>query len=336
MTNIGGAPDAATAAADEITVSILVISYNTREMTLDCLESVVEKTRDVKYEIVVLDNASTDGSVDAIAAWMDTRQSSDAQPRMRLVRRTDNLGFGRGNNVAAAEASGDYLLLLNPDTRLLDDAVSAIVAFARRRPGARIWGGRTLFEDGRLNPTSCWGDPTLWSLLCDATGLTLLFPRSETFNPNAYGAWQRDREREVDIVTGCFLLIERAFWEELGGFDPDFFMYSEEADLCRRARQRGALPAITPEATLIHHGAASERIFGPKVVRLYKSKATYFRKHWSGWRCRLGCFLIELRALGRATGFAVAARLTGRDRYRASSADWWHVWQHRREWRKGY
>jgi GT2 family glycosyltransferase len=308
-------------------------------MTRDCLRSGVAETGGAGYEIIVVDNASSDGSAGAIAEWIETELPGRAPgpvPPARLIRLEENIGFGRGNNVAAAEARGAFLLLLNPDTLLQSDAVAEVMAFASRRPQARIWGGRTLFADGSLNPSSCWGDTTLWSLLCETLGLNVFFPRSALFNPTAYGGWERDREREVDIVTGCFLLIERDFWHELDGFDPDFFMYSEEADLCYRARLRGARPAITPAATLVHHDGASDRILGPKAVRLFRGRMTYLRKHWTGPRYRLGGFLIELRALGRAVAFGLAGRATGRQSYRESADQWWHVWRHRDEWRKGY
>ena len=119
-----------------------MISYNTRAMTLDCLRSLEAETT-VPHELIVLDNASPDGSAAAIAA---------AFPELRLIASPDNHGFAKGNNVAAREARGDYLLLLNPDTLVLDRAIDRLVAFAERRPAAGIWGGRTLNGDGTLEP----------------------------------------------------------------------------------------------------------------------------------------------------------------------------------------
>src|SRR5262245_16826178 len=148
-------------------LSILVISYNTAEMTLACLDSVAAETRETAYEIIVVDNASSDGSADAVAA---------AHPEIRLIRSDENMGFARANNVAAKTAKGDVLLLLNPDTVVLDGAIDRLVAFAKARPKARIWGGHTVFGDGSPNPSNCWRRMDLWNLLCRATGLTGLFP----------------------------------------------------------------------------------------------------------------------------------------------------------------
>jgi len=296
-------------------LSIIVVSYNTREMTLACLRSVFQQTRDTPFELLVIDNQSSDGSADAIEA--------EFGGRLTLVRSDDNLGFARANNVLARQARGTYLLLLNPDTVVLDGAIDRLMAFAARRPQAGIWGGRTLFGDRSLNPTSCWRRQTLWSLVCHATGLSAVFRRSTLFNPEGMGSWKRDSEREVDIVTGCFFLIERSLWERLGGFDPAFFMYGEEADLCLRARALGARPRMTPTAEIVHYGGASERVKADKLVRLLRAKAMLIRRHWSPVMAAVGVRLLALGCLTRS----VAAR-----RGSESGQFWSAGWRRRAEW----
>lgn len=308
-------------------VSILVVSYNTRDMTVACLQSVLAKVRGVNVELIVVDNASTDGSATAI----DT-----AVPEAHLIRLEKNIGFGRANNLAARDARGRYLLLLNPDTLLRHDAVTAIVDFAGRCPDALIWGGRTVFADGSLNPTSCWRDPGLWSLVSQLSGLSRVLSRSELFNWEAYGGWQRDRERRVDIVTGCFLLIERSFWESLDGFDPDYFMYAEETDLCYRARLCGARPAFTPTAEIVHYDGASEAIRGPRMVRIFQGRVTYFRKHWSIPRRTAALALVRGFVLSRVLGYDILARVAGHNRFSGTAEQWMYVWRHRADWLSGY
>ncbi len=304
-------------------VSIVVVSYNTRQMTLDCLASVFAETRE-PFELIVIDNASTDGSAEAIAAaW------PQGTPGFSVLAETRNHGFAGANNIAARHARGEYILLLNPDTVVLDGAIDRLLAFARRTPAAQIWGGRTLNADRSLNPSSCWGEQTLWSVFCRATGLTGLFPRSELFNPEAYGGWQRDGERAVGMVSGCFFLLPRRLWEQLGGFDLSYFMYGEEADLCLRARRLGAQPRITPEATVIHYGGASETVRTDKMVRLLKAKITLVDRHFPAWQRAPGRALLMLWPLTRA----MATRLAGR---RDSAAVWTAVWRRRREWAGGY
>lgn len=308
-------------------VSILVVSWNTREMTLACLRSVLAETR-AAFELIVVDNASDDGSAAAIAAEFG------ADPRVRLIEEAENHGFARANNLAARGARGEFLLLLNPDTVTLDGAIDRLLAFARARPEAGIWGGRTVFADGWLNPTSCWARPTAWSAFCRVSGLTGLAPRSALFNPEAYGGWARDAEREVDVVTGCFLLIGRALWERLGGFDPAFLMYGEEADLCLRARAMGARPRFTPEAVIVHHGGASETVRADRVARILRGKASVMRRHLRGpsrWAA-LTCH--RLWPLTRWGAASLLGALPGR---RAESAAVWReVWRRRGEWAEGW
>ena len=151
---------------------------------------------------------------------------------------------------------------------------------------------------------------TLWSLFCRASGLTGLFPRSALFHSEAYGGWARDSVREVDIVTGCLLLIARTTWDRLGGFDRAFTMYGEEADLCLRARALGARPMITPEATIIHYGGASETVRADKMVRLLRAKRELVTRHFGPLSRPLAAGLLMLWPLGRAVLLGVAARLT--------------------------
>ena len=318
---------AANRVADRIELSILVVSYNTRELTLAALHSVVRETRHTRYEIIVVDNASSDGSADAIAAEF---------PQVRLFAIPENIGFAAANNRASVAARGEYLLLLNPDTLVLDSAIDRLVDFARREPLAKIWGGRTLYADGRLNPSSCWGRITMWNLFCRASGLTGIFKSSEILNGEAYGDWQRDRVRSVDIVSGCFFLIRRQDWQGLGGFSPLFFMYGEEADLCLRARAGGARPMITPEATIVHLGGASERARTGKMIRLLAAKATLIERHFSGASRFLAHLLLAAWPVSRWLAYRLGYALAGTDHYRESMAAWAEIWTARGQWSGGY
>lgn len=311
----------------QIDVSILIVSFNTREMTLEAISSAVRETKATTYEIIVVDNASTDGSADAIAAH---------PARPKLLRLSENIGFARGNNLAAEHATGRYVLLLNPDTVVKDGAIDRLVAFARDNPRALIWGGRTLFGDGSLNPASCWQRITPWNLAMRATGLAAVFPRSEVFNPEAYGGWPRDTVRDVDIVSGCFLLIPRPVWLTLGGFDPVYFMYGEEADLCLRARRIGARPVVTPDATIVHHGGASEKTRAGKMIKLLSAKSTLIARHWPRGTVTAGQILLMAWPLSRWIACSVLARLTNDPGKRHAAATWGAIWAARGEWQSGY
>jgi GT2 family glycosyltransferase len=308
-----------------VDLSILVVSYNTKAITLEALSSLFRYPPPVDFQVIVLDNQSPDGSGEAIRK---------AFPKVDLIAHPTNVGFARANNIAAERARGRRLLLLNPDTVTLENSHGALWAFAEREPDRGIWGGRTLYGDLSLNPTSCWGRITLWSLLCSSLGLTHAFPDSPLFNPETYGGWRRDTQADVDIVTGCFFLIDTELWRRLGGFDKAFFMYAEEADLCLRAKALGARPAITPDAEIVHLGGASESIAVDKIVRLMRGRATLIRKHWSPPARALGLALMWLWSASRLVG---SSFLSGRrDAPGTSKSKWSAIWRRRSEWLAGY
>ncbi len=310
--------------ADSIDLSILMVSYNTSELTVESLLSVVDQTTDVSYEIIVVDNASEDDSVAAIEAEC---------PSVKLIRLAENVGFAAANNLAAKQARGQKLLLLNPDTVILEGAIQKLVRFSERRPEAGIWGGRTYLDShlDLVNLGSCWGLPTPWSLLCEALGLNALFSGSVLFNSEHYGHWPRDSEREVGMVAGCFLLITLELWNQLGGLDSDFFMYFEDTDLNIRARKLGHCPAITPDATIIHLGGASEPDQGEKLERFHKSKVRLLRIHWSPVMMRVGMVLLVLRPLVRCLAYGFAS-LIRPDAFAPRARTWRHVWRSRTRW----
>ena len=306
-------------------LTVIMISYNTRELTLAALRTLLATTRNTPIHVVVLDNASTDGSADAVAVTF---------PQVDLIRSSENLGFARANNVVAAKATTEYLLLLNPDTECHSGAVDNLMAFAAAQPQAGIWGGRTVFADGSLNIASCWQRITPWSVFCLAVGLTAMFPRSRIFNTEALGSWKRDTIREVDIVSGCFFLVRRDLWARLGGFSLRYFMYGEEADLCLRARHLGFRPMITPDAEIMHLvGAASSSRAGQRVM-VTKARVTLIRDHWPAWQVPLG---IGLMWLWGALRFMAAQTLSMiSDRARTRAVYWAEIWAKRRDWLEGY
>jgi N-acetylglucosaminyl-diphospho-decaprenol L-rhamnosyltransferase len=302
-------------------VSIVIVTYKCREAAQACLASIYRTTSGVDFEVIVLDNASEDGTVEMVRSEF---------PEVRLIPSSENLGFGAGCNQAAAEARGEYVFLLNPDTELHDGAVRHLVEFAREHPENGVYGGRTLRPDGALDPGSCWAAPSVWSLFCFAMLLTSAFRGSRFFDPEVMGGYKRDTVREVDIVTGCLLFVPRAHWEALGGFDLRFFMYGEDADFSLRAREAGLRPIVTPGAVVTHEVGVSSRADGDKLILLSKGKATLLRKHWSGLRLRTGLLLLSAGAGVRALFGSARGRRGG------SASAWRDVWRGRRAWLEGY
>jgi GT2 family glycosyltransferase len=222
------------------------------------------------------------------------------------------------------------VLFLNPDTTVHPGMLDALRQAALRRPEARIWGGRNVTETGALDKRSCAGIPTVWSTLCFGLGLSSAFRDNPIFDPESLGGWQRDDEREVGMVVGSLLMIDKGLFDALGGFDSDYFMYGEDLDLCMRARQHGARPIIVPDAVITHVvGASSTNV--SKRLLLLKGKATCARRHSGPLRAAVMVRLLSLGVLVRAKGAAL------RMPQRASATGGWpEAWDRRAEWQSGY
>lgn len=303
-------------------LSVIIVSYQTCALTLRAIKSALSQ-HGPSLEVIVVDNASTDGTASAIAHTF---------PEVRLLAQAENLGFARANNLAALQARGRFLLLLNPDATALPGAFAEITGFARHWPDAMIWGGRVVRADGTINPRSCARRPTLWSVIAQAAGLSALWPGLPVFNAEAMPAWDRGEMRHVDIVVGCFLLIQRADWDRLGGFDPAYFMYGEDVDLCLRAARIGGRPAITPRAMILHDEGASQP-HGPREVQLLAARIRYLRQHLPRFHKAPAVGVIRLGALLRLTCYFILASLSERLPHLVRVK---HIWAMRGLWWNGY
>lgn len=298
-------------------VSIIVVSYNTVGAIDACLQSIRRETaRSIDYEIIVIDNASSDGSAEMLRTL---------HAGVQLIELGRNVGFAAACNQAARSASGKYLLLLNPDAQLVGDTVSALLEAASTHPDAGIYGGRSVHADGTVDPRSCWSRPTPWSLFCFATGLSTAFARTRYFDPESIGRWQRDSTQSVDVVTGFLMLVRRDTWEQLGGFDERFFLYGEDLDFSTRAKTAKWSPMITPDAVVIHAGGGSSATRTDKLVLLMAGKATFIHKHWHG---RQRSFGIRCLLIGTAVRAALSSSI--------SPCPWRYAWHRRNDWLSGY
>ena len=304
-----------------IDVSILMVSYNTSELTCAAIQSVYDQTRDVSFELIVVDNNSSDGSADEIAKRF---------PELNLIRLESNIGFAAANNLASEHATGKYILLLNPDTVVLDSAIDKLVGFAEENPEYGIYGGATRFGDMSRNPTAGWNMSTVWSLFSTAIGLSSISRRSRLFNPESLEWWDWSEPREVDIVTGCFLCIELDLWRKLEGFDVRFHMYAEDADLCLRSAEIGKKSILYPEAEIVHLGGASEGIRADKMSRLLKAKVQLFNKHWNPLKARYAIVMLKLWSLSRTLVFRLLYKI--KPNKKASYESWLEIWNRRCEW----
>jgi GT2 family glycosyltransferase len=318
------------AAAFPAELSVVIVTYRNAEDIVRCLGAVGQASSPVPMEVIVVDNASGDGT--AAAARV-------AAPDARVVERAVNDGFAGGCRVGAATAAGQWLLFLNPDAVIAPDAIEALLGCALRHPRAGIVGGRFVHADGSADPRSWWGRPSPWSALCFALGLTSLLRRSAVFDPESPRPWAADprEERAVPVVTGALMLVRRELWDELDGFDPVFFMYGEDADFCLRAAAGGCRPMVTAQAICVHEGGKSSTTVG-KLILLFTGKATLIRRHFpAGLRAAgVGLLLagVGLRAAGSRLVNSVSPARQGRPTTRGE--DWRALWAARDQWRGGW
>lgn len=306
-------------------LDIIVVSYNTAELTLRAIRSIYEQTKDTSFHLTVLDNDSHDGSADKIA---------EAFPDLTLIRSTTNTGFSGGNNMAAKHSNAEHLLLLNPDTVVLDGAIDKLYQFALRKQENGIWGGITLNNDLSINSHNAWSKPTTLTLLFSALGLSKVFSDSCFFNKANYGCWKRDSEKKVDMIQGCFLMTRRELWDKLGGLDESFFMYGEESDYCLKAINKGFQPIITPHAKIIHQGGASEPSFSGKMIKLLKGKVELVNRHSKAWEKPLHKGLLLLYVTNKVVTSKIQSTL--KSSKKESAQEWGKVMQANSSWLKGW
>lgn len=252
-------------------VSVVIVNWNTHDLLRGCLASVATETR-VSHEVIVIDNASRDGSAAMVAAEF---------PTVVLIANTQNRGFAAANNQGLAVAKGRHVLLLNPDTVILDDAIGRMLAWLARHPGIGCAGCQVLEAPGVIQQTS-FRDPTPLNLALVETGLHRLARWLPVFGRPWYRGWDRRSQRDVDVVSGMFMLVPRPVLEAVGPLDEAFFVYAEEADWCRRIRKAGWRCVFTPVARIIHldGGGKSTVQIRPRMhVQMQKSHLIYVRKH---------------------------------------------------------
>ena len=252
-------------------VSVIIVSWNTCAVTRDCLRSVFDQTRGIDFEVIVVDNASRDGSAEMVRREF---------PEAVLIENRENRGFAAANNQAMRLARGKYVLLLNSDTVLIDGAIQKSYAFIEKRPEAGVVGCKARNEDGSLQYT-CLMFPGLVNQLLLAAGLSRAFPNNRFFGRAEMTWWDHGEVREVDYVAGCFMLVRRAAIEQAGMMDEKYFMYAEEADWCLRLRRTGWKVFYYPGAEYYHLLGASEKSsVRDMTLERRKSLLCFFNKNF--------------------------------------------------------
>ncbi|MBM4028515.1 MAG: glycosyltransferase [Planctomycetes bacterium] len=255
-------------------LSIVIVNYNTRELLRRCLESIYGGANGTPFEIWVVDNHSRDDSVAMVRSLF---------PRVRVIENPANVGFSRANNLVVAQSRSDYVLLLNPDTLILADAIERTVKFMRTHPHVGIAGCKVLNRDGTLQLACRRSIPTPEVAFYRMTGLSRLFPRSRVMARYNMTYQNPDETQEVDAVSGAFLMIRRQVIEQIGLLDEQFFMYGEELDWCLRTKQAGWSVMYYPEAQIVHYKGQSTQYNSRRAAfEFYRAMVLFHRKHFAG------------------------------------------------------
>ncbi|MEM7115902.1 MAG: glycosyltransferase family 2 protein [Chloroflexota bacterium] len=250
-------------------LSIIIVSWNVRELLHACLTSIEQGRGDLELEVIVVDSASHDGSPDMVREHF---------PEVVLLAETENVGFPKGNNLGMGVANGRYLLLLNPDTEVIGDALPTMVRYMDANPQVGVVGSQLLNDDGTIQ-SSRRRFPTLATGFFESTWLQPYAPKSllRDFYVEDVG----DGETAVvDWVMGACLLTRHTIWQQVGGMDEAYFMYSEELDWCRRIKQADWEVVYLPTAQVIHYsGKSSEQAVTARHINFNRAKLRYFRKY---------------------------------------------------------
>lgn len=276
-------------------LSIIIISYNTKEITKKCIETCIASLQtnpQIKAEIIVLDNNSTDGTLEMLEAFQKIskliHQSAD-QLSIKIINSHENLGFSRGNNQAVKQATGNVLLFLNSDIEVIGDGIPMLYDyFISKKNQFNFIGGKLLEKDGHTPQASAgpfYTLPVVFAALFlkgDYYGLT-------RYSPNAI--------KKVDWVSGACIMCKKEIFNKTSGFDEKIFMYMEEIDLLYRAKKLGLITGFYPNAKLIHFGSASSASRTQPIIQVFKGFLYFYKKHRSDFEYKLLVYMLQLKAL---------------------------------------
>jgi GT2 family glycosyltransferase len=253
-------------------ISILILNYNTRELTINVLRSVFESDTSCLYEVILVDNASKDDSIKHIQCEF---------PQVILILNNENVGFAKANNQAMRIAQGRYVLLLNSDTLIQPDTLETMLQFMDKHPEVGAAGCKLVLQDGTLDKACKRGFPTPSASFYYAFGISKLFPHVPRFNQYQLGYMDPDDAYPVDCLVGAFMFVRRTAIDQVGMLDEEFFMYGEDIDWCYRIKQAGWVNYYYPKTQILHLKGASSRRKPVKIVyEFHRAMWLFHRKHY--------------------------------------------------------
>jgi GT2 family glycosyltransferase len=272
---------------DTVDVTIVIVSYNVRQYLRQCLESIDRCRHAHRLQVIVVDNASHDGTVAMLSPLF---------PWVEFIGLNENIGFGRANNIGIERARGRYTLILNPDTILAEDTIARMIEYMDAHPEVGICGCKLLNADGTFQEQCRRGFPTPWAAFTKLFGLQALFPRSRVFAQYNQSFRSPDETYYVDAVLGAFMFCRTEQLRAIGGFDPDYFMYAEDLDLCYRMLKAGYRTAYVPTTSIVHFKGESTRRSRINDVRVfYEAMLQFARKHYGSNRLFLSVLYAGIR-----------------------------------------
>lgn len=255
-----------------IDLSVVIVTWNNKELLSKCLTSIFKYLINNRYEVIVVDNASEDGSVEMVRKYF---------PQAKLIRNKVNLRYAGGNNVGIQKAKGRYVLLLNNDTLLVDSSLSKLTKILDKNPKVGALGPKLLNEDLTLQPSARNFPNPIFHFL-ELTGLVTFLPRSALIGKFYYISEDHNKFKSVDWVSGAALCLRRKALDQIGYLDEDYFFYSEEVDICYRLKKHGWGTFFTPEVRLIHYGNKSGvSLKETRFLQQLKSNDLFLAKHYS-------------------------------------------------------
>ncbi len=288
-------------------LSIIIVNYNCGRLLIPLLKQLFQ-VKDIDLELFVVDNNSTDGSVEAIAKDF---------PSVKLLANKENIGFAKANNQVLRLANGEYILFLNPDTEVPPETLSKVLRFIEGRGDIAALTCRVELKDGSLDKACHRGFPTPWASISYFLGLEKIFPKSKIFARYHMGWEDLTKPHEIDSPSGCFFLARKKVLDEVGGFDEDYFLYGEDVDLSFRIREKGYKIFFYPEAKIIHYkgvssgvkissmgiSAATKKTRDLAIRSFYSANRLFFKKHLAkrypffvNWLVSLGSWLLEKKS----------------------------------------
>jgi GT2 family glycosyltransferase len=269
------------------------VSWNARRYVEECLQSLEAQDISRRLEIIVVDNASTDGSPAMIRQCF---------PKVTVVQNDQNVGFARANNIGIQRTTGRYIFLINSDVNVSPDCLRQVLEYMEQNRAVGLLGPRMLSPDGKT-ARSCMRFPTLWNSLCRALALDTLFSKSRWFGGFLMRDFEHDRTADVEVLNGWFWSVRREALERVGLLDERFFIYGEDIDWCRRFQQAGWRVVFYPHATALHYGGASSSNAPVRFsIEMERANLQYWKKHHGGaaWLTYAGILLLHhvLRVAG--------------------------------------